>query len=144
MTVEVSLLLLLGFLVCVVLGANNASACFGASVGTGFVKYSVAAGIAALGALLGVALEGIKLSKAVSGGILVAEMKLETISTIIITVLIVITIATLFHLPLSLSEGLIGSAIGIGLGSEMNVNWGFTSIVFMFWVINPFFQLFCQ
>lgn len=141
MIVEVFLLFLLGLFVCIVLGANNASACFGASIGAGFAKYSVVAGIAAIGAFLGVAFEGIKLSKAVTGGILTTtKLGLETVSTLVITILIVITIATLFRLPLSLSEGLIGSAVGIGLGSEMNVNWNFTLIVFMFWIITPFFS----
>ena len=138
MAFEVILLLLLGILVCVVLGANNASAFFGTSIGAGFIRYSKAAGLAATGVLLGVALEGIKLSKVVSGGIL-AGINLETTLVIIITILIIMTIATLFRLPLSLSGGLIGSAIGIGVSTGMGVNWGFTSIVFAFWVITPFF-----
>jgi len=138
MTIEIFILLLLGFLICVVLGANNASACFGANIGAGFVKYSVAAGSAAIGALLGVTLEGIKLSKAIYQGVL-TEMSLETTWAIVITALIVISIATLSHLPLSLSESLIGSAIGIGLRSEIGINWNFTSTVLVFWIINPFF-----
>ena len=138
MAFEVILLLLIGFLVCVVLGANNASAFFGTSIGAGFIRHSKAAGLAAIGVLLGVALEGIKLSEVVSGGIL-AGISLEITLVITITILIVMTIATLFRLPLSLSEGLIGSAVGIGVSAGMNVNWEFTSIVFMFWIITPFF-----
>jgi len=137
MTIEFFILLLLGFLICIVLGANNASACFGANVGAGFVKYSVATGSAAIGVLLGVTLEGIKLSKAIYRGIL-TEMSLETTWVIIVTALIVISIATLSHLPLSLSGNLIGSAIGIGLRIGISINWNFTSTIFIFWILNPF------
>lgn len=133
----VILLLLLSFLVCVVLGANNASACFGTSIGAGFIRYPTAAVLATTGIFLGVVLEGTKLSKAVFGGIL-TRTSLETGSAIIIAVLVVMVIATLFHLPLSLSESLIGSAIGIGLGSGVDVNWSFASTVIAFWVITPF------
>jgi len=141
MILEISILLLLGFLVCMTLGANNASACFGTNVGAGFVKYTVAAGSAAIGVLLGVILEGVKLSKAIYQGVL-GEMGVEATSVIMITALIVIMVATLFHLPLSLSESLIGSAIGIGMGSGTSINWNFTLTIFVFWVVNPFFAAF--
>lgn len=139
MTIEILILILLGLLVCSILGANNASACFGASVGAGLAKYSVIAGIASFGVFLGVILEGAKLSGAISGGILTLKMDTDILWTIMITIFVVITIATVFHLPLSLSEALIGSAIGIGLEKQMNLNLGFTLMVLVSWVINPFF-----
>jgi len=129
---------LLGVLFCIVLGANNASVCFGTNVGAGFFKYSVAAGSAAIGVILGSILEGPKLSKAISHGIL-SEISLEATLVIVITTLIMIAIATILRLPLSLSEGLIGSAIGIGFGSQISVNWDFTFTVLLFWIINPLF-----
>jgi len=132
----VILLLLLGLLVCLVLGANNASACLGASISAGFIRYSAAAGLAAAGILLGAVLEGSKMSKAVFGGVL-ARASLEIGLVIIITVLIVMAVATFFHLPLSLSGSLVGSAIGVGLGDAVEVNWSFASIVIAFWVITP-------
>lgn len=139
MVIEILILASLGLLVCSILGANNASACFGASVGAGLAKYSILAGVAALGAFLGVLLEGPKLSKAISGGILTLEIDANLLWTIMITIFIVITIATIFHLPLSLSEALIGSAIGIGLERQMSLNLGFTLTIFISWLINPFF-----
>jgi len=133
---EVLILLLLGILICVVLGANNASACFGANVGAGFINYSVAAGSAAIGVLMGVAIEGTKLSRTIYHGVL-PEISLEMAWTIIVTALIVISAATLLHLPLSLSGSLIGSAVGVGLRGGMSINWNFTSTVFIFWMISP-------
>ncbi len=141
MLFEVILLISVGLLVCVVLGANNASACLGAGVGAGFFSYSSSIFLASLGVVLGAVFEGTKLSKVLSEGVL-AELSFESISVLIITTLIVMTIASLFHLPLPLSEGLVGSAIGIGLGRGIGVNWGFTTVIFASWIITPFFAAF--
>ncbi|MEM2128958.1 MAG: inorganic phosphate transporter [Candidatus Bathyarchaeia archaeon] len=141
MLFEIALLISLGLLVCAVLGANNASACLGAGVGAGFFSYSFSVFLASLGVVLGVALEGTKLSKVLSEGVL-AELSFESTLILIVTILIVMTVASVFHLPLPLSEGLVGSAIGIGLGKGFEINWEFTTVIFASWVITPFFAAF--
>ncbi|MCD6538981.1 anion permease [Candidatus Bathyarchaeota archaeon] len=136
-----TLLLALGFVICMILGANNASACFGANVGARFFRYSVIAGSAVLGVFLGVILEGAKLSRAIHHGVL-AESNISVIWIIIVVALVVMVIATVFHVPLSLSESMIGSAVGAGLGFGAIINWRFTLTVFASWMINPFFAAF--
>ena len=131
------ILLLLGISLCIVLGANNASACFGATFGGGFIKYSRAAGIAVLGVVSGTVIEGFKLSKTVSGEIL-NFFGVETVLAIIVSSFLVMVIATIFRLPMSLSEGVIGSAVGAGLGFGFNVNWNFLGFILLSWVIAPF------
>lgn len=139
MSINLFLLFVTGLFISAILGANNASACFGANVGAGFIKYRTAAVLAALGVFLGVIIEGAKLSRAVYHGVL-EEVSMEAMIIIMVTAMIIIGVATIFHLPLSLSESLIGSAVGIGIGSQINVNWRFTLTVFAFWVINPLFS----
>ena len=139
MSISLFLLFVTGLFISAILGANNASACFGANVGAGFVRYRTAAVLAALGVFLGVIIEGAKLSRAVYHGVL-GEVSMEAMTIIMVTAMIIIGVATIFRLPLSLSESLIGSAVGIGIGSQINVNWRFTLTVFAFWVINPFFS----
>ena len=136
-----ALILSLGILVCLVLGANNAPACFGTSVGAGFTKHSEAAGLAVLGVLLGVTLEGTKLSRTISGGVLTDVFpSLEPILVMMVTIVVLMTAATFFNLPLSLSEGFVGSAIGVGLGIGITVNWSFSLKVFASWVLTPLFS----
>jgi len=139
MSISLFLLFVTGLFISAILGANNASACFGANIGAGFVRYRTAAILAALGVFLGVIIEGAKLSRAVYHGVL-GEVSMEAMTIIMVTAMIIIGVATIFRLPLSLSESLIGSAVGIGIGSQINVNWRFTLTVFAFWVINPFFS----
>ncbi len=129
-------LLTLGFFICLVLGANNASACFSTSVGAGFVKYSIAAGLASIGVILGLLLEGMKLSGTISGGIL-EYVNVETTLILIVSMLIVMTLATLIRLPLSLSTVLVGSAVGVGLSTGTGINWKFTSIIVFSWIATP-------
>ncbi len=134
-------LVFLGLLVSLVLGANNASTCFGTSVG--FTRYLEAASLAVLGVLMGVILEGEKLSKAVSGGVLEEPiLGGKPLLIVMISVLILMVIATLLYLPLPVSEGFIGSAIGLGLATEIGVNWIFTLRIFTFWILTPFFSAF--
>ena len=139
MSISLFLLFVTGLFISAILGANNASACFGANIGAGFIRYRTAAILAALGVFLGVIIEGAKLSRAVYHGVL-GEVSMEAMTIIMVTAMIIIGVATIFRLPLSLSESLIGSAVGIGIGSQINVNWRFTLTVFAFWVINPFFS----
>jgi len=139
MPIILPLLFITGLFVSAILGANNASACFGANIGAGFVRYKTAAILAALGVFLGVIIEGTKLSRAVYHGVL-GEVSMEAMMVIMVTAIIIIGAATILRLPLSLSESLIGSAVGIGIGSQIDVNWRFTLMVFAFWVINPFFS----
>ncbi len=119
-----------------VLGANNASACFGASIGAGLTKYSTAARLASFGVLLGVLVEGVKLSRAISGGIL-TEITTSSFLIIMATTFIIILLATILHLPLPLSGGFVGSAVGVGLAGGEGIDWSFTLMVFASWVATP-------
>jgi len=136
MYIEISLIVL-GVLVSLVLGANNASTCFGPSIG--LAKYSEAACLAILGVFLGVLAEGAKLSGAISGGVLYqTELEWSTILAMMISLVIVLALATSFSLPLPLSEGIVGSAVGIGLAKGLQVNWNYTLKIVAFWVLTPF------
>ncbi|MCD6470483.1 anion permease [Candidatus Bathyarchaeota archaeon] len=110
-------------------------------MGSGFVKFSFAAGIVFLGIFLGVMLEGGKLGKTVFGGIFL-EADLEATLVITVTAIIVLAVATFFRLPVPLSNSLIGATIGIGLTNKLNINWGFITIILVLWIVTPFFAAF--
>jgi len=135
------LLFVLSFIICMIVSANNAPVCFGTCVGSGFVKFSFAAGIVFLGIFLGVMLEGGKLGKTVFGGIFL-EADLEATLVITVTAIIVLAVATFFRLPVPLSNSLIGATIGIGLTNRLNINWGFITIILVLWIVTPFFAAF--
>jgi len=70
MPIEPLVVIILGFLLCWVLVANNASTFLGPSVGGGYARYSTAVLIVSVGVLVGVFLEGAKLSQTITRGVL--------------------------------------------------------------------------
>ena len=130
------LLFVLGLLLCVILGSNNASVCFGTSTGSNDTNYPLAAGMAALGVFLGMLLEGYKLSGVVfSSGL--GEISVETMLIMLIVNLAMLLVATYFRIPLSLSHSLIGSVVGVGVGTRVPVNWSYILTVVLSWVLTP-------
>ena len=131
----VILVLLAALLVCIVLGANNASACVRTSAGIVSVEYSTLAMVGGLGVILGSVIEGGKLSNAIYGGVLVNQTDKATI-VIFVATLAVMFVATILKLPLSLTQAMIGAALPIGLLGT-GVNWGFLTLVGGSWVATP-------
>ena len=122
--------------VCIVLGANNASACIGASAGTISVKYLVLATVSGLGVIIGWLVEGNKLSNAIYGGVL-ANQNDKATAIILITTLIVMGAATAFKLPLSITQAMVGAAISMGLFLDITTNWWFVILVLASWIVTP-------
>lgn len=127
--------LLAALLVCVILGANNASACVRTSAGILSVEYWTLATVGGVGVILGSVIEGGKLSNAIYGGILVGQNDKATFILLLAT-LAVMFVATALRLPLSLTQVMVGTALPMGL-LERGVNWRFLALVGGSWVATP-------
>jgi len=138
--IEGLLAIILGFLLCLVLGANNSSTFFGTAVGSGFVKYSTATIFASIGVVLGVLLEGAKLSNTIANGVL-PTLNTRFVFVLVITSLIIIAFANYFRLPLSASQCLVGASIGIGLANNIDVDWYLASVIFISWISTPLISI---
>ena len=119
-----------------VLGGNNFSTCLGASFGAGIIKLSDAMLIASAGVLMGTVLEGYKLSNVLGGQILPA-LSTSGIVVILVSGLSVMAIVTLFRLPLSLSQVLVGAAWGIALATGVEVGGTYSAAVVASWILSP-------
>ena len=119
-----------------VLGGNNFSTCLGASFGAGIIKLSDAMLIASAGVLMGTVLEGYKLSNVLGGQILPA-LSTSGIVVILVSGLSVMAIVTLFRLPLSLSQILVGAAWGIALATGVEVGGTYSGAVVASWILSP-------
>jgi PiT family inorganic phosphate transporter len=129
--------LLLALLVCIVLGANNASVCVGTSGGVVSRGYFTLATVAALGAMLGSVVEGGKLSNAIYGGVLVSQSSKAT-PILLLTTLVVMLVASIVKLPLSLTQAMVGVALPVGILLNIGVKWTFAILVASSWVATPF------
>jgi PiT family inorganic phosphate transporter len=132
----VVLSLLAALAVCVILGANNASACVSTSLGIISLSYSALATVGGIGVILGTAIEGSKLSNTIYGGVLNRPSDEATIVLLLAT-LTVMLVATTLNLPLSLTQAMVGAAIPLGLVLKTGVNWNFTGLVAVSWILTP-------
>ena len=123
-------------MLCAVLGGNNFSTCLGASLGAGIVKLSDAMLIASVGVLAGTLFEGYKLSNVLGGQILPA-LSSSGLVVILLAGLSVMAVVTLFRLPLSLSQVLVGAGWGLALANGVRVANTFSLAVVVSWVLSP-------
>ncbi len=116
------------------LGANDAANIFGPSVGTGVVRYRTAVIVTAIFVITGAMLEGARGLETISN-LSVQDIKSAGISAL--SAAISVALMTYFGLPVSSSQAIVGSIVGIGL-LKGQVNWGILVKVLICWVTTPF------
>ena len=125
----------LTILLSVVLGGNNFSTCLGASLGAGIVRLSNAILIASAGVFLGTVIEGGKLSNVLRGGIL-QTLSTSALVSILVSSLLVMIAVTLFHIPLSLSQAMVGAGWGVALATGTG-STAYSLLVLVSWILSP-------
>lgn len=123
-------------ILCTVLGGNNFSTCLGASLGARIVRLRNAILIASVGVLLGTLLEGYKLSNVIDGRIL-PTLSSSGLVAILASSLLVMTVVTLFHLPLALSQVMVGAGWGFALATGIAVGGTYSIEVVASWILSP-------
>ncbi|MGC8676421.1 MAG: inorganic phosphate transporter [Candidatus Micrarchaeia archaeon] len=129
------LLLALSFVLIALVSGNNLSACTGAIIASRITSNRTGIGIAILGFVSGLVLQGSLLKKGieavmpVSSSVLLAEVFAIAIAVFII--------ADRFRVPLSLTIVFTSMLAGIGLGMGSSVNWYFIVLIASFWVFVP-------
>jgi PiT family inorganic phosphate transporter len=118
------------------LGGNNFSTCLGASLGAGIVRLSNAILIATAGVILGTLFEGHKLSNVVAGQIL-PTLSAPGLVVILVSSLLVMAAVTLLHVPLSLSQVMVGAAWGLALATGTQIGSMFSIEVTASWISSP-------
>jgi PiT family inorganic phosphate transporter len=129
-----------GFALCVMLGANNLSTCLGTSVGAGALRYRQALVLASIGLLTGILLEGTKLSHAITAGIVSSQAPGFSLA-VILSSFVIMAFLTFRRLPISLSQVVVGAAVGAAFALGIPVNWKFTLLVASSWLLTPLFGL---
>jgi len=130
-------LLLAGFFVGWNIGANDAGNCIGTAVGSGLLRYRSAMILVSVFAVLGAILQGGKVMETLGTGIVSTEL---TVTAVIIALLcsgVFVTVATLFRLPVSTSQVIVGGIAGVGLAVGADLNVGTIISIVEIWVICP-------
>ncbi len=132
--------MVLGLILSALVGGNNLSACVGTILGARIVSRKTALTIALAGALLGLMFEGDKLQHARLN--LVPGFAEGFVTVAFAIVVLLFFVATLVRLPMSLSQSLAGTALGIGLVLGASVDLTYLSLLVGSWIITPFLAFF--
>ncbi len=120
------------------LGANDASNIFGPSVSSGLVRFRTAAIVSTLFILIGAVIGGSRGLETIGG---ISDQTMFTAMTSSLGAAIAMTLMTRLGLPVSASQAMVGSIIGIGILTD-NVQWGILIRVFVAWLGTPLGGLF--
>ena len=115
------------------LGSNDAANVFGTAVASRAISFRRAVIICSIGIIAGAVLQG-------EGGIhTLSGLTTQTPTTLIIvsvSAAATVTLMTLFGLPISTSQAIVGAIAGVGLATQ-NMYWGGMIKVIISWIATP-------
>ena len=117
------------------LGSNDTSNIFGTAVANRIIKFSQAALITSVFVILGALLEGDKTFHTV--GNLFVNLAYSDIFSITLGAAISVAVFTYMKLPISTSQALVGSILGIGFIKGEQLNTGKLIKIILCWITTP-------
>ena len=141
MILVTTMLLVAGFYVGWNIGANDAANCIGTSVGSGILNYKRAILLVAICVVLGAVLQGHQVMKTIGKGIIQARLPDLAIFIALLSAGTFVTLATFFKIPVSTSESIIGSVLGVGIGifgfQAEYIKFTVLKKILLAWILNP-------
>ena len=119
------------------IGANDAGNCVGTTVGSGLLGYRRAVLLVASFAFLGALLQGSEVMSTVGRGIATTELPSLAVLTAMLSAGIFVTVATLFRIPVSTSQAIVGGITGVGLAVGADLDSSALVRIAEVWVICP-------
>ncbi len=120
-----------------VLGWNNSSITTGNL--SNLVAYDVAVVLTLVGMFTGFIVEGSKMSTSILGKLVVSSIGGIGILIGTMVSLVLFLILTLTKIPVSLSNCVVGSFVGVALGSKVLISSGSLIEIVASWLVAPFF-----
>lgn len=120
------------------IGANDAGNCVGTSVGSGLLSYRRAVVLVGVFVILGALLQGGNVMKTVGKGIVTSELPAAALIVALISAGLFVTLATLFKVPVSTSQAIVGGVAGVGLAAGAEVDLMKVTTIVQVWVVCPF------
>jgi len=119
------------------IGANDAGNCIGTAVGSGLLSYRRAILLVCAFAVLGGLLQGGHVMETMGSGIVDGALTHSGILTALLSAGAFVTIATIFRVPVSTSQAIVGGVAGVGLAAGMDVHVSKIAEIAQVWVICP-------
>ena len=119
------------------IGANDTANSVGTSVGCGIISFRNAVILVAIFSILGALLQGQYVMETISKGIVKDDLSYLAVIIALVCSGFIVTLATLFRIPTSTSQAIVGGVVGIGLAVNAEVDFSKLIIIAESWVICP-------
>jgi len=117
------------------LGSNDSANVFGPQVNSGIIRYWNAVILTSIFLFAGALIEGRKGFTTISG---ISKIDLNGVIIISLSTGLVVNLMSYLGLPVSVTQGIIGSIIGISILTGNPVDYTNLIKIFISWIINPF------
>ncbi len=119
------------------IGANDTANCVGTTVGCGLLSFKKAVILVSVFAILGAMLQGQYVMETIGKGIVKTELNYTAVCVALVCSGFFVTLATLFRIPTSTSQAIVGGVVGIGLAVGAEVDFSKFLIIAESWIICP-------
>ncbi len=119
------------------IGANDTANCIGTVVGVGLMRYRRAVILVSIFAFLGAVFQGHHVMKTIGRGIVTEQLPFMAIFVALICAGFFVTLATFFKIPVSTSQAMVGSVVGIGLTVGADIDFSKFITILESWVVSP-------
>ncbi|NPA75853.1 MAG: inorganic phosphate transporter [Euryarchaeota archaeon] len=126
---------ILAAIISFIIAANNSAGSMGTLYGSRVTSYYKAALLSGLFVMIGTFLEGWKMSGAIDGGLISNPLGLEMSLIVLLSMAILMFLFTFIAVPMSASQVMVGSIIGVAAAFAWEVNTQFTTLVVISWGI---------
>ncbi len=133
--------LILAAVLSFIISANNSANSVGTLYGSRMTRYTTAALYSGFFIALGTVLEGWKMGNAIGGGIVESPLTLSMALMVLLTTAILMLLFTLLSIPLSSSQIMVGSIVGVGIATGLFINLSFVSLVGISWILTFLFSM---
>jgi len=131
---EAGILVLTG-IASLLVGGNNLSACSGTLIGARVVSKAAGVGLAALGYVLGLILEGKKLE--LLRREILPGSSAAGVSLILLVIVVILVLGQMARIPISLSQALVGSTIALALHQGIAIRGSYLFLILAAWTVGP-------
>jgi inorganic phosphate transporter, PiT family len=115
------------------LGANDSANIFGAAVSSKMIRYRLSTILIAVFVIIGALMQGGKGLHTLSG---ITSQSIQTAFITSLAAALTVTLMTAFKLPISTSQSVVGSIIGVGI-MQLNINLRGLFKVVICWIFTP-------
>ncbi len=125
-----------GFM-CVAIGASSIAAVFGPVASGGKIGVMRSALLAGIAAMLGAVFQGRKVTETIGIGILEEGLGVGHALIVLLIAASLVIASTLTDHPMPTAFTVVGSIIGVGLGSGIIVRWSTVNMMLLYWLLIP-------